>query len=81
MQSDRKTKSIFIRCNAQLRRALEKRAARDGRSLSNYVRLVLDRHVTEELTTPRAKRKKSGEASSEFPFAVVSPPTRAADRV
>src|SRR5262245_53832088 len=76
-RSDRKTKVIFIRCAAATRRALERRAALDNRSLSNYVRLILEKHVAATLTK-RPKRKKKGKTAGEFPFAVVTPPSNQA---
>jgi len=76
-RSDRKTDTIFIRCERTTRRALERRAALDGRSLSNYVRLILEKHVAATLTK-RVKRKKKGKTAGDFPFAVVAAPSNQA---
>jgi predicted DNA-binding protein len=46
-----------IRITKEVREALKRRAAADGRSLANYIGRVLEKHV-EETPEPKAKPKK-----------------------
>lgn len=52
------TGTIFIRCAPDLRDALEKLATTDQRSLSNYVRVVLEGHVREADAGAKKSQKK-----------------------
>lgn len=52
------TDTLTIRCSKGLRESLEERSQRDQRTLANYVRLVLEKHIREsgEAETPKKKR-------------------------
>ena len=77
---------IFIRCASQTRRALARQASADGRSLSNYVRLILERHVASNVARQRknrrAKKEKTDRADYHLASVAGKPPIQAAaDRV
>jgi len=78
MDSEPKSASIFVRCGRPTREALEKLAAAEGRTLSNYVRLILERHVASPQKKNKRKRRKR---PGKFPFAVVQSPNHPAERL
>jgi len=82
MENDPLNASIFVRCAEPTREALAQLANADRRSLSNYVRAILERHVASEAMRQQKHNKRRRRKKRAFPFAVVQPtsPT-AADRI
>ena len=56
--SDAETYPTSIRISKEMRRALERRALADGRSLSNYMVKILSDHILETAEPKPAKLQK-----------------------